>query len=190
MNERVIKRTLDDVVFKNPEIEYTVTFREPSLYSPKGFINIDVFVDVDKMMPNFETYDEQYQYDLYEIPDNVYLAMSLVGGGNFNLTFDYGNMDKLDRELSRLTYEFRRQLSSKYDIPAHIISDSDIGFYFYGSESENVYMRIEFWSSYYLEDDNGDDLVDIPEVQELAEEIWKTSNLYDELELDMAYGEM
>jgi hypothetical protein len=41
-----------------------------------------------------------------------------------------------------------------------------------------------------LEDDDGEDLVEISEVQELAEEIWKTSSLYSELELDMVYGEM
>jgi hypothetical protein len=190
MNEKLIKKSLDDMVFKHPEIEYSFRFNEPTLYSPKGLLLIDVFVDVDKMIPEFDSYDREYQYEIYEIPDNVYFAFSLIGVSNYDITFEYGNMDRLDQELSRLTNEFRNQLYNKYEIPRHVISDSDIGFYFYGSESENVYMRIEFWSNYYLEDDDGEDLVKISEVQELAEEIWKTSSLYSELELDMVYGEM
>lgn len=190
MNEKLIKTTLDSLVFKHPDIEYSFRYTEPTIYSPKGLFYIDVFVDVDKMIPEFDSYDSEYQYEIYEILDNAYFAFSLIGVSNYDITFEYGNMDRLDQELSRLTHEFRNQLSNKYEIPRHVISDSDIGFYFYGGESENVYMRIEFWSSYYLEDDDGEDLVEVSEVQELAEEIWKTSSLYSELELDMVYGEM
>lgn len=191
MKLEIIKRFLEDLAFKNTGIEYNVWLEGGSRYRNYDTIRIEVFVEVDKTIPEFPGYDYKYNNAIYRIEDLVSSALSFRGLPTDKLqywvTFEYIDMDEMDKELNNLTSELKTTLGEEFNISDELLSSNNIGFYFYGSESENPYMRIELDGEALFDPDTDELLIEDDDVIDIAADIYRKSRLYNELELDIFY---
>lgn len=191
MKLETIKRLLEDLAFKNTEVEYNVWLEESSGYRNYDTIIIEVFVEVDKTIPEFPGYDYKYNNTIYRTEDLVSSALYFRGLPTDELkywvTFEYIDMDEMDEELNKLTSELRTTLSKEFNISDELLSSSNIGFYFYGSESDNAYMRIELDGEALFDPDTDELLIENNDVIDVAADIYRKSRLNGELELDIFY---
>lgn len=191
MKLEIIKKFLDDLAFKDSEIEYNVRIEGGTTYRKYNTIRIEVFVEVDKMISEFPRYDYKYVKNIYQLEDMISSALSFLSIPSDELqywvTFEYVNMDEMDEEIRNLTSKLRTSLMNEFNINYELLFSNEIGFYFYGSESDNPYMKIEFSGDSLFDPDTDELLIDDEDVIDIAVDIYRKSKLYDELELEILY---
>lgn len=191
MKLEIIKKVLNDVVFKNTGIEYNVWVEGPLKYREYKIVRIDVFVEVDKMIPKFHSYNSNYTDSIYNIEKSIELSMSLIGLPSEDLqywvTFVYVNDDEMYKELDTLTKNVRDVIQNDLGIDYEILESNQIGFYYYGSESDNPYIKVEFGGDALLDPNTDVLLVDDEIIHNIVDDIYSESRLYGELELDVYY---
>lgn len=117
--------------------------------------------------------------------------MSLIGLPSEDLqywvSFDYVNDDEMYRELDTLTKNVRDVIQNDLGIDYEILESNQIGFYFYGSESDNPYIRVEFGGDELFDPNTDVLLVEDNIIHDIVDNIYGKSRLYGEIELVFFY---
>ena len=143
----IIKKILDTSIFGPSDIEYSVNILEWNFkYSTppyKKYINITVYVDLEKFMTVGSSYSSSYESSLYNLEDTLDIIYGLLGlsDGQIHLNIEYINFNSLNKILDRMTNELRDYINHKYNVPLEDLTE--IKYYFYGSESDNPFVKIE-----------------------------------------------
>lgn len=143
------------------------------------------------MIPKFSSYNSNYTDSIYNIGKSIELSMSLIGLPSEDLqywvSFDYVNDDEMYRELDTLTKNVRDVIQNDLGIDYEILESNQIGFYFYGSESDNPYIRVEFGGDELFDPNTDVLLVEDNIIHDIVDNIYGKSRLYGEIELVFFY---
>ncbi len=143
----IIKKILDTSIFGPSDIEYSVKISEWnskwSNYSDKKYVDITVYVDLEKFMTVGSSYNSSYESLIYDLEDTLDVIYGLLGlsDGQIHLNIEYINFNSLNKILDRMTNALRGYINHNYNVPLDDLTE--VRYYFYGSESENPYVRIE-----------------------------------------------
>ncbi len=143
----IIKKILDTSIFAPSDIEYSVNILDwnfkyqAEVY--KKYVNITIYVDLEKFMTVGSSYNSSYESSLYNLEDTLDVIYGLLGlsDGQIHLNIEYINFNSLNKILDRMTNELRDYINHKYNVPLEDLTE--IKYYFYGSESENPFVKIE-----------------------------------------------
>ena len=155
----IIKKILDTSIFGPSDIEYSVKISEWnskwSNYSDKKYVDITVYVDLEKFMTVGSSYNSSYESLIYDLEDTLDVIYGLLGlsDGQIHLNIEYINFNSLNKILDRMTNALRGYINHNYNVPLDDLTE--VRYYFYGSESENPYVRIEVDLYEFLSDLDG-----------------------------------
>lgn len=143
----IIKKILDTSIFGPSDIEYSVNILEWDFkYNAqpyKKYVNITVYVDLEKFMTVGSSYSSNYESSMYNLEDTLDFMYGLLGlsDGQIHLNIEYINFNSLNKILDRMTNELRDYINHKYNVPLEDLTETR--YYFYGSESDNPFVKIE-----------------------------------------------
>lgn len=143
----IIKKILDTSIFDPSDIEYSVNILDWNFkYQAEvyeKYVNITIYVDLEKFMTVGSSYNSSYESSLYNLEDTLDVIYGLLGlsDGQIHLNIEYINFNSLNKILDRMTNELRDYINHKYNVPLEDLTE--IKYYFYGSESENPFVKIE-----------------------------------------------
>ncbi len=155
----IIKKILDTSIFGPSDIEYSVKISEWSSkwnnYSDKKYVDITVYVDLEKFMPVGSSYNSSYESLIYELESTIDTIGGLLGlsDGQLQLNIEYINFNSINKIMDRMTNKLRGYINHNYNVPLDDLTE--VRYYFYGSESENPYVRIEVDLFEFLSDLDG-----------------------------------
>lgn len=155
----IIKKILDTSIFGPSDIEYSVKISEWNSkwnsYSDKKYVDITVYVDLEKFMTVGSSYNSSYESSMYDLEDTLDVIYGLLGlsDGQIHLNIDYINFNSINKILDRMTNKLRGYINHNYNVPLDDLTE--VKYYFYGSESDNSYVRIEVDLYEFLSDLNG-----------------------------------
>jgi len=160
----IIKKILDTSIFGPSDIEYSVNILDwnfkyqADVY--KKYVNITVYVDLEKFMPVGSSYNSSYESSMYELEETLDVIYGLLGlsDGQIHLNVEYINFNSINKILDRMTNKLRGYINHNYNVPLDDLTE--VRYYFYGSESENPFVKIEvdlyeFFSKFDVAGDGG-----------------------------------
>ena len=155
----IIKKILDTSIFGPSDIEYSVDILEweykYSSNPDKKYVNITVYVDLEKFMTVGSSYNSSYESSVYELEESLDTIYGLLGlsDGQVQLNVEYINFNSINKIMDRMTNKLRGYINHNYNVP--LVDLTEVRYYFYGSESENPYVRIEVDLYEFLSDLDG-----------------------------------
>ena len=179
MNIELLKKVLDKLVFKPQNIEYSLHIEGPSPYRREELVVITIFVDMSRFVEGSKNFDKNYGNDVYNIGNLVDNALSLISipPNNIHISIEYVNDGEFNDELGKMTLKLKELLSDKNIMTYNEFDDNDISFYYYGSESDNPYIRVEV-SGYGIDNDV------LSEVIDSSFKVFDESKYYNVFDLD------
>ena len=178
INLDVVKKVLEKAIFGPLGVHFLV---EPTnrggMFSRDEHIEIKIFVDLEKFMPVGNDYNPEYEDSLYSIDDTLEYGLAILGVKTNDVVvfYDYVKHRSIDGILEKMTKELRYDISDEFEVPINELQD--LKYYFYGSESEGIYIRIEC-DFYELPDS-----IDKTRAEDIAKDIFynqkKLSDVYD-----------
>ena len=185
----IIKKILDTSIFGPSDIEYSVKISEWNSkwnnYSDKKYVDITVYVDLEKFMTVGSSYNSSYESLIYDLEGTLDVIYGLLGlsDGQIHLNIEYINFNSLNKVLDRMTNELRGYINHNYNVPLDDLTE--VRYYFYGSESDNPFVKIEVDLYPFFNESNfqGDGTTDIggktidknyvrEDVRDMSEEIF------------------
>lgn len=174
----VFKEVLEKAVFGPLGIYFEMKIKNyGSTFRLDEFIEIKVFIDLEKFMPIGNNYNQNYENNLYSIEDTIEYGLALVGlvQDEAQVYYEYVNYNSIDKLLIKMTKELQDILSNTFDVPLNELQE--IQYYLYVAESESPYIRVDC-DFYELPDS-----IDTNDAEDIAKEIFysqkKLSDLYD-----------
>lgn len=143
----IIKKILDTSIFGPSDIEYSVEISEwnhkYSSNPDKKYVSITVYVDLEKFMTVGSSYNSSYESSVYELEESLDTIYSLLGlsDGQVWLNIEYINFNSINKIMDRMTNKLRGYINHNYNVPLDDLTE--VRYYFYGSESENAFVKIE-----------------------------------------------
>ena len=182
INTDIVKKVLDKSIFGPMDVEFIVRKTEPSTYQRDEYFEIIIYVDLERFMPIGNNYDREYENFLYSIEDTMVFGLALLGlsDNDVLISLEYDNRDSIDKLLYQMTRKLQLKLSEEFNVPFDELVG--VGFYFYGTDIDNPYIRIE--SNLY----DLPDPIDETRAEDISRDIfYKEKSLSDEYDLDIVY---
>lgn len=189
-NLEMVRKVLDGLAFKNLDVNYDIKInKKPIGATLPYYYDIWVDVDVDKHYSKSPNYDQQYVDVMYDLEEKIENALRYVNLQNHfgGVIFDYQNDELVEFEMSRLNNRFKKYIQSQFpNVTDTDYIGSDIYFYFYKSETDNPYMRVEFIGTppFAKDPETGEDydVFSCNELYEMMNTFYFTSPLSSEFE--------
>ena len=184
INLDVVRKVLGKALFDPMGVEFVVSSIPPSEYSRDETIQIIIYVDLERFMPIGNSYDREYENSLYSIEDSLEYGFALLGmdSNDFIPYFEYINRGSIDKILNRMDKKLFLKLSDEFGVSYDELDKSETGFYFYGADSQNPYIRIEA-NLYDLPDP-----IDESRAEDISREIfYEEKPLSNEYDIDIVY---
>ena len=176
INLDVFKKVLERAIFGPLGLHFNVKpTNRGGLFSE--YIEIKIFVDLEKFMPVGNDYNPEYEDSLYSIDDTLEYGLAILGlkTNDVVVFYDYVKHRSIDGILEKMTKELQYKVSDEFEVPLNELQD--LKYYFYGAESEGIYIRIEC-DFYDLPDP-----IDRTRAEDIAKDIFynqkKLSDVYD-----------
>ncbi len=190
-NLEMVRKVLDGLAFKNLDVNYDIKINKKHRGALPYYYDIWVDVDVDKHYSKSPNYDQQYVNVMYELEEKIENALRYVNLQNYfgSVIFDYQNDELVEFEINRLNDRFKKYIQSKFpDVTDTDYIGADIYFYFYKSESDNPWMRVEFIGNppFANNPETGEDydVFSCDELYEMMNNFYFTSPLSSEFEFE------
>lgn len=186
INLDVVRKVLGKALFDPMGVEFVVSSirYNSSEYSRDETIQIIIYVDLERFMPIGNSYDREYENSLYSIEDSLEYGFALLGmdSNDFIPYFEYINRGSIDKILNRMDKKLFLKLSDEFGVSYDELDKSETGFYFYGADSQNPYIRIEA-NLYDLPDP-----IDESRAEDISREIfYEEKPLSNEYDIDIVY---
>ena len=190
-NLEMVRKVLDGLAFKNLDVNYDIKINKKHRGALPYYYDIWVDVDVDKHYSKSPNYDQQYVNVMYDLEEKIENALRYVNLQNYfgSVIFDYQNDELVEFEINRLNDRFKKYIQSKFpDVTDTDYIGADIYFYFYKSESDNPWMRVEFIGNppFANNPETGEDydVFSCDELYEMMNNFYFTSPLSSEFEFE------
>jgi|TARA_R110001599_G_scaffold22743_8_gene83838 hypothetical protein len=144
INLDVFKKVLEKAIFGPLGVHFNVkTTNRGGMFSRDEHIEIKIFVDLEKFMPVGNDYNPEYEDSLYSIEDTLEYGLAILGlkTNDVVVFYDYVKHRSIDGILEKMTKELQYKVSDEFEVPINELQD--LKYYFYGAESEGIYIRIE-----------------------------------------------
>lgn len=195
----IIKKILDTSIFGPSDIEYSVNILDWNFKYKvdeyEKYVDITVYVDLEKFMTVGSSYNSSYESSIYDLEETLDVIYGLLGlsDGQIQLNIEYINFNSINRILDRMSNKLRGYINHKYNVPLDDLTETK--YYFYGSESENPFVKIEvdlhlFFSEFNVTSDGTTDIYGKTiDKTYLREDVIDMSReiFYDEKSLSNAY---
>lgn len=191
-NLEMVRKVLDGLAFKNLDVNYDIKINKKPLGATLPYYyDIWVDVDVDKHYSKSPNYDQQYVDVMYDLEEKIENALRYVNLQNHfgGVIFDYQNDELVEFEINRLNDRFKKYIQSQFpNVTDTDYIGADIYFYFYKSEADNPYMRVEFIGNppFAKDPETGEDydVFSCEELYEMMNNFYFTSPLSSEFEFE------
>jgi len=191
-NLEMVRKVLDGLAFKNLDVNYDIKINKKHLGATLPYYyDIWVDVDVDKHYSKSPNYDQQYVDVIYDLEQKIENALRYVNLQNYfgGVIFDYQNDELVEFEINRLNDRFKKYIQSQFpNVTDTDYIGADIYFYFYKSETDNPYMRVEFIGNppFAHDPETGEDydVFSCDELYEMMNNFYFTSPLSSEFEYE------
>lgn len=190
-NLEMVRKVLDGLAFKNLDVNYDIKINKKHRGALPYYYDIWVDVDVDKHYSKSPNYDQQYVDVMYDLEEKIENALRYVNLQNYfgGVIFDYQNDELVEFEINRLNDRFKKYIQSKFpNVTDTDYIGADIYFYFYKSESDNPWMRVEFIGNppFANNPETGEDydVFSCDELYEMMNNFYFTSPLSSEFEFE------
>ena len=191
-NLKIVRKVLDGLAFKGLDVDYEIKINKKHRGATLPYYyDIWVNVDVDKHYEKSPNYDQQYADAMYNLEEKIENALRYVNLQNYfgGVMFDYRNDELVESEIKQLNDGFKKYIQSKFpNVTDTDYIGSDIYFYFYKSESDNPWMRVEFIGNppFANDPETGEDydVFSCNELYEMMNNFYFTSPLSSEFEFE------
>jgi hypothetical protein len=191
-NLEMVKKVLDALACKNINVEYDIKINKKHLGATLPYYyDIWVDVDVDKHYSKSPSYDQQYVDVMDGLEEKIENALRYVNLQNYfgGVIFDYQNDELIEFEINRLNERFKKYIQSQFpNVTDEDYIGADIYYYFYKSETDNPYMRVEFIGNppFANDPETGEDydVFSCNELYEMMNNFYFTSPLSSEFEFE------
>ena len=191
-NLEMVRKVLDGLVFKDVDVDYSIKIDKKHRNAVLPYYyDIWVNFDVDKHYTKSPNYNQQYVDLMYNLEEKIENALRYVNLQNYfgNLNVDYQNDKLVESEIEQLNDGFKKYIQSKFsNVTDTDYIGADIYFYFYKSESDNPYMRVEFIGNppFANDPETGEDydVFSCDELYEMMNNFYFTSPLSSEFQFE------
>lgn len=191
-NLEMVKKVLDALAFKNINVDYDIKINKKHLGATLPYYyDIWVDVDVDKHYSKSPSYDQHYVDVMDGLEEKIENALRYVNLQNYfgGVIFDYQNDELIEFEMNRLNERFKKYIQSQFpNVTDEDYIGADIYYYFYKSETDNPYMRVEFIGNppFANDPETGEDydVFSCNELYEMMNNFYFTSPLSSEFEFE------